>query len=175
MAGTRTLPTSSSTSSLQPTTRLAKVQHKHLEGVPCTSQQATASIRPGKRRHQATVSPITARNESRSPRAKQRPVPSQQSPPTISGAPVVATATAITITSISGRQRTESCSGSVSPSQLAVPRVSAEPPCPSKLPMPPMHWMAGENKKCPAQRQRCRAVTESLVSHLTNSGILVTA
>ncbi|KAG7163450.1 hypothetical protein Hamer_G004598 [Homarus americanus] len=132
-------------------------------------------MRPGKRRHQATVSPITARSESRSPRAKQRPVPNQQSPPTITAAPAVATTTPIPITNISGRPRTESCSGSVSPSRLAVPRVSAEPPCPSKLPMPPMHWMAGENTKCPAQRQHCRAVTESLVSHLTSSGILVTA
>lgn len=132
-------------------------------------------MRPGKRRYQATMSPITARSESRSPRAKQRTVQNRQSPPTITAAPAVAIATTITITNTSGRPRAESCSGSVSPSQLAVPRVSAEPPCPSKLPMPPMHWMAGEDMKCPAQRQYCRAVTESLLSHLTSSGILITA
>lgn len=129
-------------------------------------------MRPGKRRHQASVSPVTARSESKSPRAKQRPSANRQSPPTIISAPGVTNTAVCTVTITAGQPRSESCSGSVSPSQLAVPRVSAEPPCPSMLPMPPMHWMAAEEK---GTSQHCRAITESLLSHLTTSGILVTA
>lgn len=139
-------------------------------------KQAPTPLRPGKRRHVATVSPITARSENRSPRAKQRhSMPNRQSPPTITATPAPGSV-AIATSSIScdGPVSTEARCGSVSPSQLAVPRVSAEPPCPSKLPMPPVRWMA-EDEKCPFQRQHCRAVTESLLSHLTTSGILVTA
>ncbi|XP_063876855.1 uncharacterized protein LOC135109381 [Scylla paramamosain] len=145
-------------------------QQKHQqEGDFGISQHTT--MRPGKRRHQASVSPVTARSESKSPRAKQRPAPNRQSPPTVTAAPIsIAASTTIT----ASRARSDSCSGSVSPSQLAVPRVSAEPPCPSKLPMPPMHWVAAEEKDT-AQRQHCRAVTESLLCHLTTKGILVTA
>ncbi|XP_047486744.1 uncharacterized protein LOC125037597 [Penaeus chinensis] len=168
MAGSRTSPSG----------RQQKGQPKAHEGDTHTSQQVTAPVRASKRRHQATTSPVTARSESRSPRAKQRPVIIRQSPPTISAAPAVAAVTTTipaTSSPPNGRTRTESRSGSVSPSQLAVPRVSAEPPCPSMLPMPPVHWRAGEDAKCPAQRQHCRAVTESLLNHLTTSGILVTA
>ncbi|MPC10270.1 uncharacterized protein LOC123515722 [Portunus trituberculatus] len=167
MAGTK-VTTATTTSGC----RLGKGQQQQKnqqEGDFGTSQHTT--MRPGKRRHQASVSPVTARSESKSPRAKQRPAPNRQSPPTVTAAPIsIAASTTIT----ASRARSDSCSGSVSPSQLAVPRVSAEPPCPSKLPMPPMHWVAAEEKDT-AQRQHCRAVTESLLCHLTTKGILVTA
>ena len=141
--------------------------------------QAPTPVRPGKRRRVATTSPVTARSENRSPRAKQMPFSSyRQSPPTISAMPV-ATATAVTARPVSATDATasiaeENRSGSVSPTQLAVPRVSAEPPCPSALPLPPMHWMGSDDGGM-TQRRQCRVVTESLVSHLTTSGILVTA
>ncbi|KAK7082420.1 hypothetical protein SK128_004947 [Halocaridina rubra] len=167
MAGPRSSPTNHSSAS----NRLAKSE--------LPSQQAPMPLRPGKRRHVATVSPITARSENRSPRAKQRPyMPSRQSPPTVTAAAPTNTPVAVataSMTSSDGQSSTEVVrSGSVSPTQLAVPRVSAEPPCPSELPMPPMHWMAVD-AKCSSQRQQCRAVTESLLSHLTTSGILVAA
>ncbi|XP_064088952.1 uncharacterized protein LOC135203178 [Macrobrachium nipponense] len=167
MAGPRSSPTNQTST----TSRLAKGDLPPF--------QQTPTPRPGKRRHVATVSPVTARGENRSPRAKQRPfMVHRQSPPTISAAPVTAASiTAATpVPSAEGVSGStdEARSGSVSPSQLAVPRVSAEPPCPSSLPLPPEHWMAPD-EKCTSQRRHCRAVTESLLNHLTTSGILVTA
>jgi len=131
-------------------------------------------VRPNKRRHQTTVSPnTTQRSETTSPRAKQRPSSAamRQSPPTVTNTPPAnATAVPVQRQVSNSRSRTVSRSSSVSPSgQLAVPRVTAEPPCPSELPKPPTRWVAGN------QLHSCRSVTESLLSHLTSSGILVSA
>ncbi|KAK3878655.1 hypothetical protein Pcinc_016734 [Petrolisthes cinctipes] len=171
-AGNNTSPATTNNTTTTTITR-TKAHSKSSEAEPSLPVKTT--VRPGKRRHQSSTPPATARSESRSPRAKQRPVISRQSPPTISAAPVIAaTSPAVAIPVTSGLQRSDSSGGSVSPSQLAVPRMSAEPPCPSKLPPPPVHWMAVELYG-PAQRKHCRAVTESLLSHLTSSGILVKA
>ncbi|CAL4123088.1 unnamed protein product [Meganyctiphanes norvegica] len=165
MAGQRQSPTAHSAAHQK--------LHKGTSHPRPTESQMTP-VRPNKRRHQNTVSPnTTQRNETTSPRAKQRPSSAamRQSPPTVTNAPP-ANATAVPVQRLvsNSRSRTVSRSSSVSPSgQLAVPRVSAEPPCPSALPKPPTHWMVA------GPQQSCRVVTESLLSHLTSSGILVSA
>jgi len=145
--------------------------HKGTSQPRPTESQMTP-VRPNKRRHQTSPN-TTQRNETTSPRAKQRPSSAamRQSPPTVTNTPP-ANATAVPVQRIvsNSRSRTVSRSSSVSPSgQLAVPRVSAEPPCPSDLPKPPTRWVAGK------QLHSCRSETESLLSHLTNFGILVSA
>jgi len=184
MAGQRTSPTAHSAHQ--------KLHKGTINPRPMESQ--ATPVRPNKRRHQTTVSPNTTRNETTSPRAKQRPSSAamRQSPPTVTNAPpanathvpvqrqvsnsryspAFATAVPVQRQVSNSRSRTVSRSSSVSPSgQLAVPRVSAEPPCPSDLPKPPTRWVVGAG----VQQQSCRVVTESLLSHLTSSGILVSA
>lgn len=169
MAGPRSSPSNHASSSC----RLIKGDLPSQQVPTTAAKQSRTPVRPGKRRHVATVSPVTSRSENRSPKAKIRPSTINRQSPPIIVSKTIASVTAVSLPSHSGPVYLEERSGSVTPSQLAVPRVSV-PPCPSKLPMPPVHWM-DEDTKCPTQRQQCRAVTESLLNHLTTSGILVAA
>lgn len=179
MAGPRTI-----TSATAPPSIKQQKGQRPQEALPCATQQVTPT-RPNKRRHTPFGSPSMARSETGSPRAKQqaRMSPVATSPITIStvscsaSKPQQQTATSTTPSSSSSsspRPSSRSRSVSVSPlSQLAVPKVSAEPPCPSELPKPPSHWTEGSTGE--HQLQHCRLVTASLLSHLHNSGILVGA
>lgn len=127
-------------------------------------------VRPGKRRHQAIVSPITTRTESASPKAKIRTISSPELPvkpkdPSIDS--VDSSAFPSEIGSLLQLDFELGCTGS----PLAVPKVSAEPPCPSLLPSPPQHWI-GASPQTLAMKQQCRAITQSLVSHLASYGIV---
>lgn len=133
--------------------------------IELSKQGSITPFKPGKRRHQAIISPVTIRSESSSPKAKLRTSVKNSR---------VATTNNFSL-SCNHFEFYSFPTVETSDSSLAVPKVCAEPPNPSLLPSPPSHWVDGNNSNLLTQKLQCRAVTKCLMSHLASSGILIAA
>lgn len=140
---------------------------------PSENKKVVTPPRPGKRHRQTPKSPVTTtRCETRSPLSKQRRSQTTRvtSPVSAPSSPVTAKDNKSVDLQVVNRERSRSESASpTSVAGVAVPR-SYEPPSAVQLPVPPSHWMSK-----PQVNNQCKDVTSCLVSHLTQTGIMIAA